>query len=95
MTQVERNGAPGPCFRQREAQLVHTGSVLCTEVQAVRLGQKFSAAALPLNDLDVHLKTFLSVFCLIVQPLPGSCQCGLLLHKFLCFGILPGGAFHE
>ena len=48
----------------------------------------------PLNDLDVHLKTFLSVFCLIVQPLPGSCQCGLLLHKFLCFGILPEGAFH-
>ena len=44
---------------------VHTGSVLCTEVQAVRLGQKFSAAALPLNDLDVHLKTFLSVFCLM------------------------------
>ena len=59
----------------------------------MRLGQKFSAAALPLNDLDVHLKTFLSAFCLIVQPLPGSCQCGLLLHKFLCFGILPGGAF--
>ena len=29
-----------------------------------------------------------------VQPLPGSCQCGLLLHKFLCFGILPEGAFH-
>ena len=60
----------------------------------MRLGQKFGAAALPLNDLDVHLKTFLSVFCLIVQPLPGSCQCGLLLHKFLCFGILPEGAFH-
>jgi len=52
------------------------------------------AAALLLNDLDLHLKTFLSVFCLIVQPLPGSCQCGLLLHKFLCFGILPEGAFH-
>jgi predicted neuraminidase len=65
-----------------------------SSVQAVRLGQKFGAAALPLNDLDVHLKTFLSVFCLIVQPLPGSCQCGLLLHKFLCFGILPEGAFH-
>ena len=66
--------------------------VLCR--QQPELGQKFGAAALPLNDLDVHLKTFLSVFCLIVQPLPGSCQCGLLLHKFLCFGILPEGAFH-
>ena len=44
------------------------------------------------ENLKVHC--FLSVFCLIVQPLPGSCQCGLLLHKFLCFGILPEGAFH-
>ena len=71
-------------FKERRAQ-----------VQAVGPGKKLGAAALLLNDLDLHLKTFLSVFCLIVQPLPGSCQCGLLLHKFLCFGILPESIFRE
>ena len=32
------------------------------KVQAVGNGVNFGAAALPANDLDLHAKTFLSVF---------------------------------
>ena len=91
--QIQRKGAPGPCVRQLEQQLVHPGGVLRTEMQPVRLGKELGAAALLLNDLDLHLKTFLSVFCLIV-PQPDSGGEGVpFFHQFLHFGILPEGIF--
>ena len=91
--QIQRKGAPGPCVRQLEQQLVHPGSVLRTEMQPVRLGKELGAAALLLNDLDLHLKTFLSVFCLIVSRPDSDGESVLCFHKFLCFGILPEGVF--
>ena len=74
-------------------QLVPTHGVLCTKVQPVRLGKELGAAALLLNDLDLHLKTFLSVFCLIVQRAVHSGQCVLFFSGFLWFGILPERIF--
>ena len=60
--QVQRHGASGPLFRQGKVQLVHAGSVLRTEVQAVGAGVKFGAAALPANDLDLHTKPSFLLF---------------------------------
>jgi hypothetical protein len=60
--QVQRHGASGPLFRQGKVQLVHAGSVLRAEVQAVGAGVKFGAAALPANDLNLHTKPSFLLF---------------------------------
>ena len=83
--QIQRQGAPRPRCGQDELQPVHPLGVLCAKVQPVRPGHKFGAAALLLEDLDLHAKP---PFLFAVPIVPPGAQNYPVCTKNVKFSVL-------